>query len=174
MGNIRLTRRSFLEKGLKTSGGILLLGGSSLLSSCSTEEDLHYRFDLSRLEDWQAELFIKAGRDYWGVGSRDDSSRNKVYFGKPKKDKLAYASWEWELRNNPREIVQNGIGEICTFTVVFENDVNWANCSIEGSHGKDFYRAAAHEWGHMVNLKGKKIHSDNPEDIMYRKIIHRC
>jgi hypothetical protein len=169
-----LTRRSFLEKSLRTAGGIILLGGASrLLSSCGVDEDKNYRFDLSRLSDWQADLFLKAGKDYWGVNDgRDDSSRNKVYFGSlPPEEKKARTTWTLEYKKD--SILENP-EKVWTFTVIFRQDLKWVNCDIEGTMGQDFYRIAAHEWGHIVNLRGDEMHSDNPNNIMYVPPPQRC
>ncbi|HJZ18476.1 MAG TPA: hypothetical protein VJ208_00010 [Candidatus Nanoarchaeia archaeon] len=167
-----LTRRSFLEKSLRTAGGIILFGGaSSLLNSCGVDENKHYRFDLSRLSDWQAELFLKAGKDYWGVNDgRDDSSRNKVYFGNVSEGKIATTYLAWMTRDS---ILKNS-EKIYTFTVVFKHDINWVNCDIPESYGWDFYNVSAHEWGHIVNLKGEGMHSNDPENIMYHDTPQRC
>lgn len=170
-----LTRREILGNSLKTAGGIILAGGASnLFGSCAIEEDKHYRFDLSRLNSWQADLFLKAGR-YWGINEgRDDSSRNKVYFGKILKrldgDTIAYASWK--SRTSKQDFSFENSEKVWTFTITFKHDENWVNCDLEGEFGQDFYNAARHEWGHIATESS--LHSKDPKNIMYEIIRNRC
>ena len=165
-----LTRRSFLGNSLKTAGGIILIGGASnILSSCGIGEDKHYKFDLSRLNSWQVSSFLDAGESWNIYDGRDDSSRNKVYFGKMSGTRLATA--RREVKTSEQDIFSFEEPEkIYTFTITFNKDANWVNCDLEGEWGFDFNRVARHEWGHILGYE----HSTKPNDIMYPYISYGC
>jgi len=152
-------------KNLLKSG---LVGTAMILSSCAT--DKNYRFDLSGLNPWQADLFLEAGRA-WGMDiSRDDSSRNKAYLGNVPEEFVAYTRID---RKRPLEAPNE---KIYTFTVAFKPDKHWVNCLVKGSYGEDFGNVARHEAGHIYYEKGDEIHTSfpNPDSIMHFPAPQRC
>lgn len=170
-----LTRRSLLGDGLRTAGGIILLGVPSLsLSSCIDTDDWGYTFDTSGLNSEEfSKLFIEAGKHYWGVGDRNDYSLNKAYFGyiPPKSDGTILrgrADWFWKLEGDPIR----GYDKVYTYEVIFNDLFDWVDCGIEGEEGDDFFQSAGHEWGHIFLKRGNELHSDTDYPIM--QATDRC
>lgn len=59
-----------------------------------------------------------------------------------------------------------------TFTIVFNQNLNWVNCDIFGESGQDFYIISAHELGHVVSRS--PLHSQDPYHIMFPYPLQRC
>ncbi len=170
-----LTRRALLGNGLKTAAGITLLGAPTLLSSCAYTDDWGYTFDTSGLNSEEfSNLFIEAGKHYWGVGDRNDSSPNKAYFGyiPPKPDgTIRRGRADWWLDGLEGDPIR-GYDKVYIYRVIFNEIFDWANCDIEGESGADFFQVAAHEWGHIFLRRGNELHSDPNYPIM--NAIDRC
>ncbi len=141
---------------MKTLKNILI--GVILLSGCNPTN--HMRFDLSRLEPWQKNLFIEAG-NYWNMSIKDDkNSKNAVYLGTVQKPSIAFT-------NNFYSEDEDNI----FYDIAFDKEEMWNDCSKDrNTEGYDFFEISKHELGHVL---GKK-HSENPKDIMYHYIAERC
>lgn len=158
----------------------LFLGVATLI--CLFDFKPYYGFNLSGLKDWQAELFLKAGRNMGAYTFRDDSSKNVALIGKLNKKNFPklengerYLASAEPHSNYPkicnREVsfyVCNVLG-FSSYKVTFDETEKWIDCD-KKRWGEDFYNISKHEWGHVLD----RGHSKDEKDIMHRMPKQRC
>ncbi len=149
----------------------ILIGGIIFLSGCNPAT--HARFDLSRLELWQRDLFIEAG-NYWNISIKDNkNSLNVAFLGdikdKPKGKNQKYIAFTYNYTEEGEKKHQ----------IIFDKKETWSDCSkVEGFlynnpqeiNGYNFLKISQHELGHFMG----KGHSDNKKDVMYHQMGKRC
>ncbi len=147
---------------IKTLKNILSAAGILFALSIPNETDLVINFNLSGLEPWQEELFIKAGRDFWGIEIRkDNASKNEAYF-------FAFPGGSGPIARVNREITN----EELSYKILFNKKYLWADCSRPNAIGRNFHRISGHEMGHVLGHEKGHLpmyeHNGDFYSLMYK------
>jgi len=146
----------------KTLKNILSATAILLALSVPQETDFIINFNLSGLEPWQQELFVKAGKDFWGIEIRKDStSKNEAYL-------FDFPNGIGPTARVNQIITNDGI----VYGVPFNKRYLWADCSKPNAFGRNFYRISGHELGHVMGFEKNHLqiyehNEQDPKSLMY-------